>query len=152
MWQKPRYSERWKSSGLRGWILTSTAKWNIHEKLLMLCIWCIMSCWILAKLLPWLVSESNRIILSREHGQKLADSYSRLDKIIVLLNNVRLLVAASVKTYLEIFNCEMQPHSPYFSDIALSHYQLFRSMARCLSEQHFRLYKGTKNWVNSWIV
>ncbi|EGI62178.1 Mariner Mos1 transposase, partial [Acromyrmex echinatior] len=43
-------------------------------------------------------------------------------------------------------------HPPYSSDIALSDYHLFRSMAYGLSEQHFTSYEDIKNWIDNWIA
>ncbi|GBP58039.1 Mariner Mos1 transposase [Eumeta japonica] len=60
--------------------------------------------------------------------------------------------ALSERTYLKIYlktlNWEVLSHC----DIAPSDYQLFRSMARALSEQRFTSYEDTKNWVDSWIT
>jgi len=69
--------------------------------------------------------------------EKRAHYYSRHNKIILLHDNARPHVAAPIKTYLETFNWEVLPHSPYSPDIASSDYHLFRSMTHGLSEQHF---------------
>ncbi|EGI62906.1 Mariner Mos1 transposase, partial [Acromyrmex echinatior] len=78
--------------------------------------------------------------------------YSRYDKIILLHDNARSHIAASVKTYMETLNWEVLPHPPYSTDIAPSDYHLFRSMAHSLSEQHFTSYEDIKNWINNWIA
>jgi len=81
--------------------------------------------------------------LSRALKEKRAH-YSRHDKIILLLDNVRSHVAAPVKTYLETLKWEILPQPPYSPDIASSDYHLFRSMTHGLSEQHFTSYEDTK--------
>ncbi|EGI57532.1 Mariner Mos1 transposase [Acromyrmex echinatior] len=88
--------------------------------------------------------------LSRALKEKRAHYYSRHDKIILLHDNARPHVAAPVKTYIETFNWEVLPHSPYSPDIA--DYHLFRSLAHDLSEQHFTSYEDIKNWIDNWIA
>ena len=90
--------------------------------------------------------------LSRALKEKCAHYYSEHDKFILLHDNARPHVAASVKTYLETLKWEVSLHSPYSPDIAPSDFHLFRSMTRGLSEQHFTSYENTKNWVDSWIA
>ena len=68
--------------------------------------------------------------------------------VILQHNNIRPHVAKWVKTCLEKLKLEVLPHLPYSSDIALSDYHLFWSMA----EQHFHSYEDAKKWVSSWLA
>ncbi|EGI67280.1 Mariner Mos1 transposase [Acromyrmex echinatior] len=90
--------------------------------------------------------------LSRALKEKRAHYYSRHNKIILLHDNARPHVTASVKTYMETLNWEVLLHPPYSPDIAPSDYHLFRSMAHGLSEQHFTSYEDIKNWIDNWIA
>jgi len=90
--------------------------------------------------------------LSRALKEKRAHYYSRHDKIILLHDNIRPHVAAPIKTYLETLKWEVLPHPSYSPDIAPSDYHLFRSMTHGLSEQHFILYKDTKNCIDDYIA
>jgi len=152
-------SKKKKSWG-PGHASTSTAKPNIHEKKLMLCIW-----WDQLGVVYYELLKPNETItgalyrtqlmrLSRAFKEKRAHYYSRHNKIILLHDNARPYVAA-VKTYLETLKWEVLPHPPYSPDIAPSnyHYQhLFRSMTHGLFEQHFTSYDDTKNCIDDWIA
>jgi len=136
---------------------TSTAKPNIHGKELM-CIW-----WDQLGIVYYELLKSNETItgtlywtqlmrLSRVLKEKRAHYYSRHDKIILLHDNARPHVAASIKT-LETLTWEVLSHPSYSPDIALSDYHLFRSMTHGPSEQHFTSYEDTKNCIDSlWIA
>ncbi|EGI62114.1 Mariner Mos1 transposase [Acromyrmex echinatior] len=64
-------------------------------------------------------------------------------------DNARPHVAKVVKTYLETLKWEVL-HPPYSPDVAP--FDLFRSMAHDLADQHFRSYEEVKNWIDSWIA
>ena len=66
--------------------------------------------------------------------------------------NARPHVAKPVKIYLETLKWEVLPHAPYFPDIALSDYYLFRTMAHGLADQQIRSYEDIKKWLYSWIA
>jgi len=102
-----------KSWGPPGY--ASTAKPNIHEKKLMLCIW-----WDQLDIVYYELLKPNKTItgalyrtqlmrLSRALKEKRAHYYSRHDKIILLHDNARPHVAAPVKTYLETLKWEVLP-------------------------------------------
>ena len=74
------------------------------------------------------------------------------DKVIFQHDNARPHVAKVVKETLEALNQDILPHPPYSSDIAPWDYNLFRSMAHGLPEQHFTSYEELKNWVVSLIA
>ena len=57
-----------------------------------------------------------------------------------------------VKTYLENIKWDVLPHPPYLPDLALSDYDLFRSMEHGLSEQLFNSYEEVKNRMNEWLA
>jgi len=96
-----------KSWGLPSHASTSTAKPNIHGKKLMLCIW-----WEQLGVVYYELLKPNETItgalyrtqlmrMSRALKEKRAHYYPRHDKIILLHDNARPYVAASVKIYLE---------------------------------------------------
>jgi len=137
------------------WPFQHWAKPNIHGKKLMLYLvgsaWCRIL-WV-AQIerdhywdsLPNIIDEIEPSIKEK------CAHYSRHDKIILLHDNARPHVAASVKTYLETLKWEVLPHLPYSLDIDPSDYHLFRSMTHGLSEQHFTSYEDTKNCIDDWI-
>ena len=90
--------------------------------------------------------------LSQAFKEKRAHYYSRHGKVILLHDNARPHIAAPVKTYLETLKQEVLPQPPYSPHIVPSDFHLFRSMTHGLSEQHFKSYENTKNWVDSWIT
>ncbi|GFW24603.1 mariner Mos1 transposase [Trichonephila clavipes] len=75
----------------------------------------------------------------------------RHDKVILQHDNSRPHVAKVVKTYLKTLKWEVLPHPPYSPDLAPLDYNLFRTMAHGLADQHFRSYE-VKNWIDSWIT
>jgi len=150
--------KRRKSWGKPGHASTSTAKPNIHEKKLMLCIWWDQLGVVYYELLNPSETITGNLYrtqlmrLSRALKEKRPQYYSRHDKIILLHDNARPHVAVPVKNYLKTLDWEVLPHPPYSPDIAPSDYHLFRSMAHALSEQRFTTYEDTKNWVDTWIA
>jgi len=90
--------------------------------------------------------------LSRALRKRRPQYEQRHDKVILQHDNAGPYVAQTVKTYLETLRWEVLPHPTYSPDIALSDYQLFRSMTHILSEQKFSSYGDTKKWVDSWIT
>lgn len=84
--------------------------------------------------------------LSRAVKEKCAHYYTRHDKIILLPDNGRPDVTASV---VEKLNWEVLPHRLYSPNIAPSDYHLFRSMAHLLPGQHCTSYEDSKNGVDS---
>ena len=89
--------------------------------------------------------------LSRALREKRPQYEQRHEKVILQHENARPHVAKPVKTYLETLKWEVLPHPPYFPDIALSDYYLFRLMAHGLSDQQFRSYEDIEKWLDSWI-
>ena len=90
--------------------------------------------------------------LSRALCEKRPQYEQRHEELILQHDNVRPHVAKPVKIYLETLKWEFLPHPPYSSDIALSDYYLFRSMANGLADQQFRSYADIQKWLDSWIA
>jgi len=148
-YDNPKKRKSWRHAS------TSTAKQNIHGKKLMLCIW-----WDQLGVVYYELLKPNETItealyrtqlmsLSRALKKKRAHYYFRHDKIL-LHDNARPHIVASVKTYLET-QMRVLPHPPYSPHIAPSDYHLFRSMTHGLSKQHFTSYEDTKN-IDDWIA
>jgi len=79
------------------------------------------------------------IRLNRALKDKRPQYNERHDKVILQHDNTRPHVTKhTVKTYLEMLQWEIPPHSRYSPDIAPSDYHLFRSMAHSLAVQHLR--------------
>ena len=112
---------------------------------------CIMSCSNRTKQFG-AVYRTPLMRLCQAFQKKRAHYSSRHDKVILLRDNVRPHVTLPVKTYLETLEWEVLPDPPYSPDIAPSDVHLFRLMTHGLSEQHFKSYENTKNWVDSWIA
>jgi len=72
----------------------------------------------------------------------------RHDKVILQHDNARPYIAKSVKTYLKTLKWEILLYPLYSPDIAPSNYQLFRSMAHDMADQHLRSYGEVKNWID----
>jgi len=68
------------------------------------------------------------IRLSRALREKRSEYEQRHDKVILLHDNAWPHVAKVIKKYLETLKWNVLPHPPYFPDIALSDYWLFRRM------------------------
>ena len=81
--------------------------------------------------------------------EKMATIYN---KVILQHDNTRPHIAKWVKTYFETVKWQVLTHPPYWPDITLSNYQLYRSMAHGLTEQHFHSYEDAKKRVNSWLA
>lgn len=150
--------KRKKSWGLPGHASTSTAKPNIHDSKLMLCIWWDQLGVVYYELLQpsetitGALYRTQLIRLSRTLKEKRPQYSKRHDKVILFHDNARPHVSRVVKTYLETLKWDILPHPPYSPDIAPSDFHLFRSMTHDLAEQHFRSYEETKNWIDSWIA
>ena len=64
----------------------------------------------------------------------------------------RLLKIQYVIAIPEMVKWEVLTHPPYWPDITLSNYQLYRLMAHGLTEQHFHSYEYAKKRLNSWLA
>ena len=108
---------------------TSTAKPNIHDKKLVLCIW-----WYQLVVIYWELLKPNETFTDvyRRQLMRLKEAmqkeqpilHDRHDKIILQHDNTRPHVASVVKTYLEGQNWEVLPQPPYSTGIAPSDYHL----------------------------
>ena len=90
--------------------------------------------------------------LSQALREKRPQYEQRHEKVILQNDNARPHIAQPAKTSLETLKWKLLPHSPYFPDIALSDYYLFRSMAHGLIEQQFRSYEDIEKCLDSWIA
>ena len=127
-------------------------------KKLMLCIW-----WDQLGVVYYELLQPNETITAESYQQQLmqlsralkfkrSQYAKKYDKVIFQHDNAQPHVAKVDKETLQALNWDVLPHPPYSPDVAPSDYQLFRSMAHCLAEQHFTSYEEAKNWVDSWIV
>ncbi|GFT08649.1 mariner Mos1 transposase [Trichonephila clavipes] len=157
-WVRYDNPKRRKSWGYPGHASTSTAKPNIHSSKVMLSIWWDQLGVVYYELLkPTETITGNRyrtqlMRLRRALKVKRPQYNESYDKVILQHDNARPHVAKVVKTYLETLKWEVLPHLLYSPDLAPSDYDLFRSMAHGLADQHFRSYENVKNWINSWIA
>jgi len=130
--------------GKPGHALTSSAKPNIHDSKLLLCI-----LWDKLSVLHYKLLKSNatitegryRLHLNRALKERRPLYEQRNDKVIVQYDNARPHVAQLVKTYLEMLKWEILPHAPY------SPYCPFRlSLVPIdgLADQHFHSYENAK--------
>jgi len=111
-----------------------------------------MSCWNLAIPLRAIGSGYILIHLSRALRKKRPEYEQRHDKVIFLHDNARPHVAKVVKKYLEMLKWNVLPHLPYFPDITLSDYWLFRRMQHDLTSHRFTSFTEIENWLQNWIA
>ena len=90
--------------------------------------------------------------LRRALREKRPQYEQRYEKVILQHDNARPHVANPVKTYLETLKWEVQPHPPYFPNIAPSDYYLFRSIPHGLADRQFHSYEDIEKWLDSWIA
>ncbi|GFX93718.1 mariner Mos1 transposase [Trichonephila clavipes] len=157
-WVRYDNPKRRKSWGYPGHASSSSAKPNIHGSKVLLSIgWDQLGVVYYELLKPTETITGDRyrtqlMRLSRALKDKRPQYNERHDKVILQHDNARPHVAKVVKTYLDTLKWEVLPHPPYSPDLAPSDYQLFRSMAHGLADQHFRSYEEVKNWIDSWIA
>ena len=154
-WVHYHNPKRRKLWGLPNHASTSTAKPNIHDSKVMLCIWWDQLGVVYYELLkPTETITGDRyrkqlMRLSRGLKDKRPQYNDRHDRVILQHDNARPHVAKPVKTYLGTLKWEVLLHPPYSPDITPSDYYLFRSMTHGLADQHFRSYEEVKNWIDS---
>jgi len=87
----------------------------------------------------------NRVLL-----EKRPEYQRRQHKVIFLHDNAPAHTAKPVKKLLSAMSWEVLSHAAYSSDLALSDFHLFRSMAHGLAKQQFKTYEEVKIWLDSW--
>ena len=90
------------------------------------------------------------IQLSLELQHKRPEYAKRHEKVILHHDDARHHFAKLVKETL--LGCEVLPHPPYSTDIALSYYHLFRSMQSALTGEKLSSFADMKNWRDNWIA
>lgn len=151
----PKRKKSWVKPGQPS---TSTAKPELHQNKIMLCIWWDQLGVVHYELLasgqtvdgPLYRQQLNR--LSQALRDKRPQYAERHEKVILLHDNARPHIAKTVKQKLEQLKWDVLPHPPYSPDLAPSDYHLFRSMQHGLAAQKFSSVDDIKKWLDSWIA
>ena len=136
----------------------STAKPDIRDAKVMLCIWWDKKGALYYELLKPgenINREHYRtqlIRLKRAIAEKRPEYATRHKAIIRHHDNARPHVAIPVKNYLENSGWEVLPHPPYSPDLASSDYHLLRSKQNALTGIRFTSEQGIKNWLDSFLA
>ncbi|UYV73289.1 SURF4, partial [Cordylochernes scorpioides] len=140
--------------GYPGHASSSTAKPNIHDGKIMLCIW-----WDQLGVVYYELLQMNERITGEVFRRQLMRLSEHCEKngCNMAIGTTKLfcnmIMFGHMPHHLLKLKWEVLSHPPYSPDIAPSDYYFFRSMQHGLADQHFSNYdEDKKKWINEWIA